>query len=86
MIHGNKNDKTKHVTISCTLRKKTLTVTITDEGAGFMPDALPNPLHDENLLRAGGRGVFLMKTLMESVSFNKAGNQVTMKLRVEHNE
>jgi serine/threonine-protein kinase RsbW len=86
MIHGNKNDKTKHVTITCSLHKKLLTVTITDEGAGFAPEALPNPLHDENLLRAGGRGVFLMKTLMESVTFNEAGNQVTMKLRVEHNE
>lgn len=86
MIHGNKNDKTKHVTVTCTLHRKILTVTISDEGAGFTPDALPNPLHDENLLRAGGRGVFLMKTLMESVSFNNTGNQVTMKLRVEHLE
>lgn len=82
MIHGNKNDKSKHVIITCTLERKVLTVTITDEGGGFVPDALPNPLHDENLLRAGGRGVFLMKTLMESVTFNEQGNQVTMKLRV----
>jgi serine/threonine-protein kinase RsbW len=82
MIHGNKNDKLKHVIISCKLQGKTLTITITDEGVGFVPDSLPNPLHDENLLRAGGRGVFLMKTLMESVRFNKRGNQVTMKLRI----
>ena len=82
MIHGNKNDKTKHVTVTCKLSRHVLTVTIADEGGGFEPDALPNPLHDENLLRAGGRGVFLMKTLMESVTFNKAGNEVTMKLRV----
>jgi serine/threonine-protein kinase RsbW len=82
MIHGNKHDKTKHVTVACTMEGKLLTVTITDEGVGFAPEALPNPLHDENLLRAGGRGVFLMKTLMESVSFNQDGNEVTMKLRV----
>ncbi len=82
MIHGNKNDKSKHVTVTCTISRKVLTVTISDQGGGFTPDAIPNPLHDENLLRAGGRGVFLMKTLMQSVSFNKAGNKVTMKLRV----
>jgi serine/threonine-protein kinase RsbW len=82
MIHGNKNDKTKHVTISCILDEKVLTVIIADEGRGFVPEELPNPLHDENLLRAGGRGVFLMKTLMETVSFNENGNEVTMKLRV----
>lgn len=82
MIHGNKNDQSKHVTITCSLYRKMLTVTITDEGGGFSPESLPNPLHDDNLLRAGGRGVFLMRTLMESVSFNKAGNEVTMKLHI----
>lgn len=82
MIHGNKNDRSKRVTLTCSLYRKMLTVTITDEGGGFSPDALPNPLQDENLLRAGGRGVFLMRTLMESVSFNREGNEVTMKLRI----
>lgn len=82
IIHGNKGDQTKHVTITCSLYRKILSVTIADEGGGFSPDALPNPLHEENLLRAGGRGVFLMRTLMESVTFNRAGNEVTMKLRV----
>jgi len=82
MIHGNKNDRSKFVTVSCTFDQHVLTVVITDEGGGFTPESIPNPLHDENLLRAGGRGVFLMKTLMESVSFNDEGNAVTMKLRV----
>ena len=82
MIHGNKNDNTKHVVVTCTLRRKMLTVKIADEGGGFAPETIPNPLHDENLLRAGGRGVFLMKTLMESVSFNDTGNEVTLKLHM----
>jgi serine/threonine-protein kinase RsbW len=82
MIHGNKNDKTKHVTVTVTHNRKMLTVVIADEGGGFSPETLPNPLHDENLLRAGGRGVFLMRTLMESVTFNDAGNEVTMRLHV----
>jgi serine/threonine-protein kinase RsbW len=82
MIHGNKNDKTKHVTVTCTCHRKVLTVVIADEGGGFSPETLPNPLKDENLLRAGGRGVFLMRTLMESVTFNEAGNEVTMRLHV----
>ncbi|MGE5316316.1 MAG: ATP-binding protein [Acidobacteriota bacterium] len=82
MIHGNRGDRSKHVTLTCRLHRKILTVTIKDEGPGFAPEELPNPLHDENLLRAGGRGVFLMRTLMESVTFNEAGNEVTMRLHI----
>mgnify|MGYP001560947741 FL=1 len=82
IIHGNKQDEAKRVTVTCNVRGHMLTVKVKDEGEGFTPDALPNPLHEENLLRSGGRGVFLMKTLMESVRYNKKGNEVTMKMKI----
>lgn len=78
IIHGNKNDSSKFVQVSCVVKGKTLTVKVKDEGKGFNPDELSNPLQKNNLLRTGGRGVFLMKAFVQSVKYNKKGNEVTL--------
>jgi serine/threonine-protein kinase RsbW len=82
VIHGNKNDESKYVMLSCSMKGKTLTVKVKDEGDGFIPDAVANPLKEENLLNTGGRGVFLMKAFMQSVKYNKKGNEVTMVMKL----
>ena len=82
VIHGNKNNESKYVTLSCSMKGKTLTVKVKDEGEGFAPDAVANPLKEENLLNTGGRGVFLMKSFMQSVKYNKKGNEVTMVMKL----
>ncbi len=82
IIHGNKNVETKHVTVICSRRGKTLTVKVIDEGDGFKPEEIANPLSEDNLLRTGGRGVFLMKAFMQSVAYNKQGNEVTMVMKL----
>ncbi|MEI7905715.1 MAG: ATP-binding protein [Bacteroidota bacterium] len=82
VIHGNKNNESKYVTLSCSMKGKTLTVKVKDEGDGFAPDAVANPLKEENLLNTGGRGVFLMKAFMQSVKYNKKGNEVTMVMKL----
>ena len=55
-----------------------LTIVVGDEGDGFDPDALPDPLAGENLLRGSGRGVMLMRAYMDKVTFNRRGNRVSM--------
>lgn len=82
VIHGNKNDESKYVLLSCSLKGKTLTVKVKDEGEGFKPEAVANPLHEDNLLNTGGRGVFLMKAFMQSVAYNAKGNEVTMVMKL----
>jgi len=82
IIHGNKNDESKTVTLTCSKKGKTLTVKVKDEGEGFKPDEIANPLQEENLLRTGGRGVFLMKAFMHSVTYNKSGTEVTMVMKL----
>lgn len=82
IIHGNKNDVSKYVTVSCIRNGDRVKVQIKDEGTGFNPASLSNPLEEENLLSTGGRGVFLMKTFMESVEYNEAGNEVTMVMKI----
>jgi CheY-like chemotaxis protein/anti-sigma regulatory factor (Ser/Thr protein kinase) len=59
-------------------------VQISDDGPGFDPDAVPDPTAEENLHRASGRGLFLIRSFMDQVAYNKIGNQITMtKLRKE---
>ena len=82
IIHGNKNDESKYVVLSCSMKGKTLTVKIKDEGEGFKPEKIANPLHEDNLLNTGGRGVFLMKAFMQSVTYNPKGNEVTMVMKL----
>ena len=56
---------------------------IRDQGPGFDPHNLPDPTDPENLEKASGRGILLMRTFMDSVDFNRAGNEVTMVKRLE---
>lgn len=69
ILHGNKADPKKKVTITCTVRPDELVIVVGDEGGGFKPEAVPDPLEEENLLKTSGRGVFLMKSLMDGVRY-----------------
>ena len=87
MKHGNKMDETKRVGVSFTMRTRELEVMIHDDGAGFDPDTVPDPLAPENLLKAYGRGIFFMRQFMDDVSYSfptKGGTVVTMVKRLRH--
>jgi CheY-like chemotaxis protein len=60
------------------LSRAQATITIRDEGQGFNPDQLPDPTVPANLEKLSGRGVLLMRTFMDEVSFNDKGNSVTL--------
>jgi len=62
------------------------TFIIRDQGPGFDPDTLPDPTDPENLEKASGPGLLLMRTFMDAVRFNRAGNEVTMVKRLDHDE
>jgi serine/threonine-protein kinase RsbW len=76
--HGHRNDPAKTVRVRYQVSEQQLTVEVQDEGPGFDPDGVPDPLAPGNLERPGGRGVFLMRHYMTWVSFNEHGNTVTM--------
>lgn len=80
VIHGNKRDPHKNVHVTVTVSGSEVCMTIRDEGKGFNPDTLSNPLDPENLLRESGRGVFIVRSLMDELSydFSKGGTQVTI--------
>ena len=52
-----------------------------DEGRGFDYHGLPDPCDPENLTKASGRGVLLIRTFMDDVSFNERGNEITMVIK-----
>jgi serine/threonine-protein kinase RsbW len=77
--HGNQGDPGKEVRVRYHLTAERLLVEIEDEGAGFDPADVPDPLEPENLERTCGRGLLLMRTYMSWVKYNDRGNCVTMR-------
>jgi len=76
--HGNRYDRTKQVQIAYRLLPDRFVVRITDEGAGFDPNEVPDPTTFENCEHPGGRGLMLMRHYMTEVVFNERGNAVTL--------
>ncbi len=78
--HGNKLDKRKKVKIIYYLCSKYLRLVVQDEGVGFCPETVPDPRQKQNLLKTTGRGILIMRHLMDRVSFQShgAGTQVIM--------
>jgi serine/threonine-protein kinase RsbW len=78
--HGNKADPKKKVRIHFELFDDSIVVKVADEGRGFDPDRLRDPLDPENILRESGRGIFILRALMDDVSFcfSDSGTEVTL--------
>jgi serine/threonine-protein kinase RsbW len=87
IIHGNKSDISKKVRVRCDVTPGGLMFIVEDQGKGFTLDKIKNPLSDQNLLMENGRGVFLMRTLMDRVEFRtgKNGSQVVLWLNLNKN-
>jgi serine/threonine-protein kinase RsbW len=78
MIHGNQDDPSKKVTVGYDLTDMSVTISVEDEGKGFDPEMLPDPTRQENLLKESGRGVYMMKHLMDDVTYENGGRKVVM--------
>jgi serine/threonine-protein kinase RsbW len=76
--HGHLGDPAKAISVRHLVTADAVLVEVEDQGFGFDPDQVPDPLADDNLGRRGGRGVFLMRAYMTWVGFNRQGNRVTL--------
>jgi serine/threonine-protein kinase RsbW len=78
IIHGNRGreDRKVHVRIYVSVHR--FFVQVEDEGEGFQPDETRNPKERENLHKPSGRGIYLMRELMDKVSFKEGGRLVEM--------
>jgi serine/threonine-protein kinase RsbW len=76
--HGNRQDEGKRVEIEFRVLSRALEVQVGDEGVGFDPGSVPDPLAPENLLKAFGRGIFFMRQFMDEVSYSFPSNGGTV--------
>ena len=88
--HGNRNDADKRVFVEFSTERVhndglQLTICVRDEGEGFDPQTIPDPLAEENLLKSSGRGILLMRSFMDDVEIRnvpEGGVEIRMTKRV----
>lgn len=80
VLYGNHGDREKTVRVEVALAPQRVEITVTDQGAGFDADRVPDPTSPENIESPGGRGIFLIRHLMDEMEFNERGNVVRMVL------
>ena len=87
--HGNRNDASKHVFVEFETAPAPeppgLLIRVRDQGEGFDPDTIANPLDPANLLKSSGRGIFLIRSFMDDVHLERApegGMEIRMTKRV----
>ena len=83
--HGNQQDPSKRVDVELALREGHAIIRVHDDGEGFDPSAVGDPLAPENLLKPNGRGIFYMKNFMDEIDYQPrpgGGTVVTMRKRL----
>jgi serine/threonine-protein kinase RsbW len=83
--HGNAQNPDKKVLVDLRTEGEDLVIRVQDEGAGFDPDHIPDPLDPGNRLRTTGRGIFYMKSFMDEINYGSApggGTLVTLRKRL----
>lgn len=83
IIHGNKLDQQKQVTISYTVDEAEIQMSVTDQGSGFNPGEVPDPTAPENIEKPCGRGIYLMRHLSDDICFSDNGRCVTLKFALK---
>jgi len=78
MVHGNSGRANLSVKVKYWIKDANLIIEVEDEGAGYDYGSLPDPTEDNNIMKGSGRGVYLIRRLMDEVKFNEAGNKIKM--------
>ena len=81
IVAGNQEDRTKSVQIQAELAGDVIRIEVTDQGPGFDPSRINAPLLPEELEQPSGRGLHLIRHLVDDVQFNQQGNSICMTLR-----
>ena len=80
IVYGNRMDPSKRVYVALRLEGQAVQVHVRDQGDGFDPDGIPDPRSPECIERSAGRGLFLIKELVDELAFNDRGNSLCMTL------
>ncbi|CAN5845278.1 hypothetical protein BH23GEM6_BH23GEM6_14930 [soil metagenome] len=83
VLYGNQGDPSKFVRVEVSLDERRIALEVIDQGTGFDPQSVPDPTLPEHIERPGGRGLFLLRKLMDEVEYNSRGNAVRLVLMRE---
>ena len=83
IIHANKCDTNKIVTIDAYVENSKLIIKIKDEGEGFEPGNIPDPTEPENLLKDSGRGIYLMRVYMDDMKYIRTSSGMELIFTVD---
>ena len=84
--HGNRQSPDKRVQVDFAELEGEVVIQVRDEGEGFSPEELDNPLAPENLTKPSGRGIFFMKSFMDGIEYGagpEGGTMVTLRKRIQ---
>ncbi len=70
MVHGNKEDEAKTIELTLNCLGRELEIEVKDQGEGFDPTSIPDPTEPANILKTSGRGIFLMRSFMDEVTWS----------------
>jgi len=83
IVHGNHAERARTVKTIYWIKDERITIEVEDEGSGFDHNLLPDPTDTNYIMRNSGRGVYLIKKLMDEVEFNTSGNKITMVKKIK---
>lgn len=86
IIHGNHKDPRKHIHVSCRCELDEVSISVRDEGNGFDFNVVADPTSPDNIKSDHGRGIYMMKALMDEVRFEEAGTVVYMRKSAGNNK
>ena len=78
IIHGNSGNESLKVHVRIYISSRRIVIQVEDQGEGFLTDGIDDPTQQENIFKGSGRGIFLIKELMDSVRFEKGGRVIEM--------
>ncbi|HEU5260610.1 MAG TPA: ATP-binding protein [Gemmatimonadales bacterium] len=81
IAYGNRHDPGRQVRVWVEASREAVRIHVTDDGDGFDPEGVPNPTLPAYLEREEGRGLFVLRSLVDDVDFNQKGNSICLTLR-----
>jgi serine/threonine-protein kinase RsbW len=81
IIHGNREDPRKHVHVNCQCEPDEVSIAVKDERKGFDTNNVPDPTAPENIRSVHGRGIHVIRALMDEVRFEEGGTVVHVRKR-----
>ncbi len=78
ILHGNESADEKAVTVTISKNDGRVEISVVDQGTGFDPTGVENPIDDANLMKEVGRGIFIVRSLMDEVEIDASSSGTTV--------